>query len=263
LLAKYLMKRTAVALQLGMFGLPSSVRACLFDLDGVLTATSAVHEKAWKTVFDAYLQARARRTGTSFTHFGLEDFERYVDGRPRADGVRAFLASRGIRLPEGLPDDPPGAETVLGIADTKNDAFERLLRDEGVAAFEGSKRYVQAVRGGGLRTAVVSSSRHCKQVLTAAAIADLFDAIIDGVTAREMELAGKPAPDTYLAAARELGFVARQAAVFEDALAGVEAGRAGAFGCVVGVDRIGQSPELLRHGADVVVKDLAELLVQP
>jgi beta-phosphoglucomutase family hydrolase len=246
-----------------VYGLPSSVRACLFDLDGVLTATAEVHAKAWKTVFDSYLEARARGTGTSFTPFGALDYERYVDGKPRSDGARAFLASRGIRLPEGLPGDPPGSETVRGLANAKNDAFERLLREEGVAAYDGSKRYVHAVRDGGMRTAVVSSSRHCRQVLAAAGIAGLFDAIVDGVTAREMKLAGKPAPDTYLAAARELGFVAGQAAVFEDALAGVEAGRAGAFGCVVGVDRIGQSAELLRHGADVVVKDLAELLVQP
>jgi beta-phosphoglucomutase family hydrolase len=246
-----------------MYGLPSSVRACLFDLDGVLTATAEVHAKAWKTAFDSYLEARARRTGTSFTPFGVEDYEQHVDGRPRADGARAFLASRDIHLPEGKPDDSPGAETVRGLANAKNDAFERLLRDEGVAVYEGSKRYVRAVRDGGMRTAVVSSSRHCKQVLAAAGIADLFDAIVDGVTAREMKLAGKPAPDTYLAAARELGFAAGQAAVFEDALAGVEAGRAGAFGCVVGVDRIGQSEELRRHGADVVVKDLAELLLQP
>jgi beta-phosphoglucomutase family hydrolase len=246
-----------------VYGLPSRVRACLFDLDGVLTATAAVHKKAWKTVFDGYLEARARRESSRFVPFDTEDFERYVDGRPRAEGARAFLASRNIRLQEGGLNDPPGAETVRRIADAKNDAFERLLHDEGVAAFEGSKRYVHAVRGGGLRAAVVSSSGHCKQVLAAAGIADLFDAIIDGVAAQEMKLAGKPAPDTYLAAARELGFGAGQAAVFEDALAGVEAGRAGAFGYVVGVDRIGQSAELLRHGADVVVKDLAELLVQP
>jgi beta-phosphoglucomutase family hydrolase len=246
-----------------VYGLPSGVRACLFDLDGVLTATAEVHAKAWKTAFDSYLQARARSTGTPFTAFGGEDFERYVDGRPRAEGARAFLASRDIRLPEGMPDDPPGAETVRGLANAKNDAFERLLREEGVTAYEGSKRYVHAVRDGGMRTAVVSSSRHCRQVLAVAGIAELFEAIVDGAAARDMKLAGKPAPDTYLAAARELGFEAGRAAVFEDALAGVEAGRAGAFGCVVGVDRVGQSAELLRHGADVVVKDLAELIVRP
>jgi beta-phosphoglucomutase family hydrolase len=246
-----------------VYGLPSSVRACLFDLDGVLTPTATVHAKAWKTVFDSYLEDRARHTGTPFTPFGVEDYERYVDGKPRAYGARAFLASRNIRLPEGTPDDPPGSETVSGLAKAKDDAFERLLHDVGVAAYEGSNRYVHAVRDGGMRTAVVSSSRHCRQVLAAAGITGLFDTIVDGVTVREKKLAGKPAPDTYLAAARELGFVAGQAAVFEDALAGVEAGRAGAFGCVVGVDRIGQSAELLRHGADVVVKDLADLLVQP
>ncbi|HVJ92829.1 MAG TPA: beta-phosphoglucomutase family hydrolase [Labilithrix sp.] len=246
-----------------MYGLPSNVRACLFDLDGVLTPTAEVHGKAWKMAFDAYLEARARRTSTPLTPFTAGDYERYVDGKPRADGVRAFLTSRGLSLPEGQPDDLPGSETVHGLANAKNDAFERLLRDEGVAPYEGSKRYVRAVRSGGMRTAVVSSSRHCRQVLDAAQIADLFDAIVDGVARRSMKLAGKPAPDTYLAAARELGFAPGQAAVFEDALAGVEAGRAGAFACVVGVDRIGHSAELLRHGADVVVKDLAELLVQP
>jgi beta-phosphoglucomutase family hydrolase len=246
-----------------VYGLPSSVRVCLFDLDGVLTATAEVHEKAWKTVFDAYLQARDRRTSTPFAPFGAEDYERYVDGRPRTDGTRSFLASRDIRLPEGLPDDPPGAETVHGLANAKNAAFERLLREQGVSAYEGSKRYVLAVRGGGLRTAVVSSSRHCRQVLAAAGITDLFDAVVDGVTARDMKLAGKPAPDTYLAAARELGFFADQAAVYEDALAGVEAGRAGAFGYVVGIDRLDQAAELRRHGADAVVSDLAELLAQP
>jgi beta-phosphoglucomutase family hydrolase len=246
-----------------MYGLPSAVSACLFDLDGVLTPTAEVHAKAWKAVFDSYLEDRARHTGTPFTPFGVEDYERYVDGKPRSDGTRAFLASRNIRLPDGLPGDPPGKETVHGLANAKNEAFERLLRQEGVAAYEGSKHYVHAVRDGGMRTAVVSSSRHCRQVLAAAGIAGLFDTIVDGVTVRELKLAGKPAPDTYLAAARELGSDAGQAAVFEDALAGVEAGRAGAFGCVVGVDRIGQSAELMRHGADVVVKDLAELLVQP
>ena len=246
-----------------MYGLPSSVGACLFDLDGVLTATAEVHAKAWKTVFDSYLEATARRTGAPFVPFGVEDYERYVDGRPRADGARAFLASRGIRLPEGLPDDSPGAETVCGLTNAKNDVFARLLHGEGVAAYEGSKRYVRAVRDFGMRTAVVSSSRHCKEVLTSARISDLFDAVVDGVAAQEMRLAGKPAPDAYLEAARELGLGPARAAVFEDALAGVEAGRAGAFGCVVGVDRIGQSAELLRHGADVVVTDLAELLDRP
>jgi beta-phosphoglucomutase family hydrolase len=248
---------------LGVYGLPPSLGACLFDLDGVLTATAAVHAKAWKTVFDAYLEGRARRSGTPCVPFGIEDFERYVDGRPRSDGTRSFLASRGISLPEGEPDDPAGAETVCGLANAKNGAFEHLLREEGVGAYEGSKRYVHAVRNGGMRTAVVSSSRHCRQVLAAAQIAGLFDAVVDGVAAGEMGLAGKPAPDTYLEAARELGFGAARAAVFEDALAGVEAGRTGAFGCVVGVDRIGQSAELLRHGADVVVTDLAELLGRP
>lgn len=246
-----------------MYGLPSSVRACLFDLDGVLTSTGELHAKAWKIVFDAYLEGRAQSTGTRFLPFSVEDLERYVDGRPRDEGARAFLASRGIRLPDGSPEDPPGADTLCGITNAKSEVFLRLLREKGVTAYDGSKRYVSVVRSASMRTAVVSSSRHCWQVLAAAGIADQFDAVIDGVTARAMKLAGKPAPDTYLAAARELGFGAGEAAVFEDALAGVEAGRAGGFGCVVGVDRIGQSEELRRHGADVVVKDLAELLERP
>jgi beta-phosphoglucomutase family hydrolase len=245
-----------------MYGLPPSVRACLFDLDGVLTSSASVHAEAWKTVFDTYLEAHARRTGTLFIPFSVEDFEKYVDGRPREDGARAFLASRGIYLPEGSAEDPPGPETLRGVTNAKSECFLRLLRQKGVSVYDGSKRYVTAVHSQ-MRTAVVSSSRHCWQVLDAAGIADLFDTVLDGVTARAMKLAGKPAPDTYLEAARELGFGAGDAAVFEDALAGVDAGRAGAFLYVVGVDRIGQSAELLRHGANVVVKDLAELLDRP
>jgi beta-phosphoglucomutase family hydrolase len=243
------------------FGLPSSVRACLFDLDGVLTPTARVHSAAWRSMFDAYLEHRARATGTPFVPFdAVADYERYVDGMPRADGTRSFLASRGIRLPEGGPDDPPDAETVHGLASRKDELFVRMLCEKGVSAYAGSERYVRAVRGGGLLTAVVSSSRHCKQVLSLARIADLFDAIVDGIVAQQMKLGGKPAPDTYLAAARQMGVGPAESAVFEDALAGVEAGRAGAFGYVVGVDHIGQSKELLQHGANVVVSDLAQLL---
>jgi len=242
-------------------GLPSTVRACLFDLDGVLTPTASVHSAAWKSMFDAWLEPRARAAGTRFVPFdAVADYERYVDGKSRADGARSFLASRGIVLPEGAPDDPPDAETVHGLAERKDEMFARLLHDEGVSAYEGSDRYVRAVRDGGLRTAVVSSSRHARQVLSIAGIADLFDTIVDGVAAQQWELAGKPAPDSYLAAARLLGAGAAESAVFEDALAGVEAGRAGAFGYVVGVDHVGQAQELLRHGANVVVTDLAQLL---
>ncbi|WP_267243395.1 HAD family hydrolase [Streptomyces sp. PR69] len=246
-----------------MLGLPDHVRICLFDLDGVLTRTAAVHAAAWKEMFDAYLRERADREGAVFTPFdAVHDYDAYVDGRPRADGVRTFLASRGIELPEGTPDDPPGAETVNGLGSRKNALVLRKIRQEGVEAYDGSVAYVRAVRDAGLRRAVVSSSANCRDVLAAAGIEDLFDERIDGIVARERRLRGKPAPDTYLAAARALGGEPRAAAVFEDALAGVAAGRAGGFGLVVGVDRTGQADELRAHGADVVVRDLAELMDQ-
>jgi beta-phosphoglucomutase family hydrolase len=243
------------------FGLPSDVRACLFDLDGVLTPTATVHASAWKTMFDAFLRARAQAGGAAFVPFdAIDDYDRYVDGRPRADGARSFLTARGIRLPEGSPADLAGAETVRGLANRKDEIFAQLLREKPLAAYPGSVQYVRAVRGGGLSTAVVSASRHCRQVLASAGIADSFDAVVDGVVARQQRLAGKPAPDTYLAAARALGLGAAESAVFEDALAGVAAGRGGRFRFVVGVDRVGQAAELRRDGADVVVTDLAELL---
>ena len=243
------------------FRLPSSVLACLFDLDGVLTPTATVHAAAWKEMFDAYLRAAARAKGAPFVPFDVVgDYVPYVDGKPRIDGVRSFLAARGIRLPQGRIDDPPDAETASGLANRKNEIVLRMLREKRIVAYEGSVRCVRAVRRGGLLTAVVSSSRNCRLVLASAGITDLFNAVVDGVVAREMKLAGKPAPDTYLAAARALGVDPAQAAVFEDALAGVAAGRAGGLGCVVGVDRANQRAELLRHGADVVVRDLAELV---
>lgn len=243
------------------FGLPSQVRACLFDLDGVLTPTAKVHAAAWKEMFDEYLRAHARPKGAPFVPFdAVDDYDRYVDGKPRADGTRSFLVARGIELPEGRADDPPEAETVRGLGNRKNAIVLQLLQEKRIAPYEGSVRYVRAVRGGGLLTAVVSSSRNCRLVLASAGITDLFGAVVDGVVARNTNLGGKPAPDTYLAAARMLGVAATQAAVFEDALSGVEAGRAGRFGFVVGVDRVGQRAELLHHGANVVVKDLAELV---
>ncbi|MEV7154633.1 beta-phosphoglucomutase family hydrolase [Streptomyces misionensis] len=241
--------------------LPSHVRACLFDLDGVLTQTATVHAAAWKEMFDAYLRERAAREGTPFVPFdATRDYDAYVDGRPREDGVRTFLASRGVRLPEGTPDDPPDAETVYGLGTRKNGLVLRRIREDGVRPYEGSVRFLHAVREAGLRCAVVSSSANARDVLTAAGIGDLFDGRIDGVVAHERRLRGKPAPDTYLEAARELAVEPGAAAVFEDALAGVAAGRAGRFGLVVGVDRVGQADELRAHGADVVVRDLAELL---
>ncbi|MFE2074160.1 HAD family hydrolase [Streptomyces misionensis] len=241
--------------------LPSHVRACLFDLDGVLTQTATVHAAAWKEMFDAYLRERAAREGTPFVPFdATRDYDAYVDGRPREDGVRTFLASRRVRLPEGTPDDPPDAETVYGLGTRKNELVLRRIREDGVRPYEGSVRFLHAVREAGLRCAVVSSSANARDVLTAAGIGDLFDGRIDGVVAHERRLRGKPAPDTYLEAARELAVEPGAAAVFEDALAGVAAGRAGRFGLVVGVDRVGQADELRAHGADVVVRDLAELL---
>jgi beta-phosphoglucomutase family hydrolase len=244
-----------------VLGLPDEIRACLFDLDGVLTQTATVHAVAWKETFDAYLAERARRTGEPFVPFdAVHDYDLYVDGRPRADGTRAFLESRGIHLPEGQANDPPGAETVHGISNQKNQILLKRLRTGGVAVYPGSLRYLRAVRQAGLRCAVVSASANTRQVLEAAGIADQFDVCIDGIIAEQEHLRGKPAPDTYLAAAHRLDVEPRQGAVFEDALAGVEAGRAGGFGCVVGVDRTGQAEALRQHGADSVVADLAELL---
>jgi beta-phosphoglucomutase family hydrolase len=244
-----------------MLGLPSPIQACLFDLDGVLTQTAKVHAAAWKEMFDAFLRTRSERAGEPFVPFdAVEDYDEYVDGKPRYDGVRSFLASRGIVLPEGDPSDPPGAETVAGLGNRKNDLVLALIRRDGVTAYDGSVRYVRAVRDAGLRRAVVSSSANCREVLAAAGIEDLFEVRIDGIVARRERLKGKPAPDTFLAAARELGVEPARAAVFEDALAGVAAGRAGGFGFVVGVDRVGQADALRDHGADIVVSDLAELL---
>jgi beta-phosphoglucomutase family hydrolase len=244
-----------------VLGLPDGTRACLFDLDGVLTKTAVVHNAAWKEMFDAYLQERSRRTGEPFVPFDPgRDYDEYVDGKPRADGTRSFLASRGIELPEGGDDDPPSAETIHGLGTRKNEIVLRRIREDGVEAYESSVRYVRAARDAGLRRAVVSSSANCRDVLIAVGIEDLFEARIDGVVAGREHLRGKPAPDTFVAAARALGLGPQAAAVFEDALAGVEAGRAGRFRFVVGVDRTGQADALKKHGADIVVADLAELL---
>jgi beta-phosphoglucomutase family hydrolase len=244
-----------------MLGLPNQIRACLFDLDGVLTQTARVHAAAWREMFDGFLRARATGTGGEFVPFDpVHDYERYVDGKLRYDGVRSFLASREIELPEGDPADPPEVETVSGLGNRKNELVLSLIRSDGVATFEGSVRYVRAVRDAGLRRAVVSASKNCRDVLAAAHIEDLFEEVIDGIVAEQQQLRGKPAPDTFLAAARALGVPPAKAAVFEDALAGVEAGRAGRFGFVVGVDRSDQRESLHEHGADIVVSDLAELL---
>src|SRR5690242_6695140 len=247
-----------------VLGLPDGIRGCLFDLDGVLTKTAQVHDAAWQEMFDGYLRERSRRTGGPFVPFDrVADYENFVDGKPRADGTRSFLKSRGIELPEGSLDDPPDAETVGGLSNRKNEILLRRIREDGVEAYPGSVRYVRAVRDAGLRRAVVTSSANCRDVLAAAGLADLFEAHIDGLTVEREHLRGKPAPDSYLAGARALGLEPRMAAVFEDALAGVAAGRAGRFGFVVGVDRLGQADALAEHGADVVVTDLAELLDRP
>ncbi|MFF5025196.1 beta-phosphoglucomutase family hydrolase [Streptomyces collinus] len=238
-------------------GLPDTIQACLFDLDGVVTQTAVVHAAAWKETFDAFLREHEGPQARPFDE--VADYDEYVDGRPRADGVRSFLASRGIELPEGDPGDPPDARTVHGLGNRKNDLLLERIRTGGVDAYEGTLRYLEAVRARGLATAIVSSSANCRDVLRAVGAEHFFDVRIDGVVATERHLPGKPHPDTFLAAAHDLGVEPERAAVFEDALAGMDAGRSGGFGYVVGVDRVGQSDALYAHGASVVVKDLAEL----
>jgi beta-phosphoglucomutase family hydrolase len=244
-----------------VIGLPPQVRACLFDLDGVLTETATIHARAWQEMFDDFLKRRTPGPGEAVQPFDVHaDYDEYVDGKPRLDGVRDFLAARHIHLPEGSPGDPPDAETVRALGNRKNDIVLRRIHTDGVEAYPGSLAYLRAAKEAGLPRAVVSSSSNCRDVLVAAGILDFFDARVDGVVADEQHLAGKPAPDTFLAAARLLGVEAAEAAVYEDALAGVAAGRAGRFGYVVGVDRVGQAAALAAHGADRVVKDLADLL---
>jgi beta-phosphoglucomutase family hydrolase len=244
-------------------GLPAGIKACLFDLDGVLTQTAKVHAAAWRDMFDGYLKARAERTGEKYVPFDpVADYDEYVDGLPRDDGTRSFLSSRGIELPEGDEHDAEDAETVHALGERKNALVQKKITEDGVEVYDGSVRYLKAVRAAGLPTAVVSSSANCKQIIEVTGFAELLDERIDGVVAEARHLAGKPAPDTFLAGAKALGVPPSEAVVFEDALAGVAAGRAGKFGFVVGVDRVGQADELRHHGADVVVKDLADLLGQ-
>lgn len=238
-------------------GLPAEITACLFDLDGVLTNTAELHESAWKQTFDAFLE---QREGSGFAPFTASDYIEHVDGRPRADGVRDFLDSRGITLPEGGPGDPPDTETVNGVGNRKNVLLLEIIREQGVRPYPGSVRYLQAVQSAGLAIAVVTSSANAAAVLDSADLAPYVQARIDGNVIAERKLHGKPAPDSFLVGARALGVTPAQAAVFEDALAGVEAGRAGGFGLVVGVDRTHHADALRSHGADVVVSDLADLL---
>ncbi|HEY6396126.1 MAG TPA: beta-phosphoglucomutase family hydrolase [Solirubrobacteraceae bacterium] len=237
---------------LRVLGLPAGVSACLFDLDGVLTQTARIHAAAWKEMFDEYLRRRAERRGEQFVPFdAVADYDEYVDGKPRAEGVRSFLVARGI--------DEPG-EMIGELGNRKNEIVLRMIHEDGVKPYDGSVRYLDAARTAGLRRAVVSSSTNCRDVLVAAGILDLFEEIVDGHVAECEHLQGKPAPDTFLAGARALGAQPDQAAVFEDALAGVEAGHRGRFAFVVGVDRVGQAEALRARGAHVVVEDLAELL---
>jgi beta-phosphoglucomutase family hydrolase len=244
-----------------VLGLPEKVRACLFDMDGVLTDTASVHTKAWKAMFDAFLSQRAEQTGEKFVPFdAAADYRTYVDGKKREDGVRSFLESRGIELPEGGPDDSGDAETIHGLGTRKNDMFQKVLDSEGVAVFEGSRRYLEAASAAGLGIAVVSASANTPQVLKITGLDRFIQHRVDGNTLRDEHIPGKPAPDSFLRGAELLDVAPDNAVVFEDALAGVAAGRAGNFGYVVGVDRVGQAEDLRKNGADVVVTDLAELL---
>jgi beta-phosphoglucomutase family hydrolase len=238
--------------------IPEGITTLLFDLDGVLTNTAKVHSEAWKEMFDAFLE---QREGDGFQPFDIStDYVTYVDGRLRQDGVRAFLESRGIELPEGTPDDSPEEETVHGLGNRKNDRVQELIREHGVETFPGTVRFLEVAREAGLRCAVVSASKNTPEVLDVTGLADHFETRVDGNVAAEFQLAGKPAPDTFLYAARVMGEMPEHCVVFEDATAGVEAGRAGGFGLVVGVDRVGRAEELREHGADIVVNDLSELL---
>jgi beta-phosphoglucomutase family hydrolase len=244
-----------------VLGLPDHITTCLFDLDGVLTQTAKVHNAAWKAMFDAYLRERSARTGEPFVPFdSAGDYHSYVDGRPRADGVRTFLDSRGIHLPEGSPDDPPNVESVNGLGNRKNVMVLERIREQGVEVYPGSLAYLHAARDAGLRRVVVSASANAEEVLAAAGIADLIEVRVDGKVLAAEGLRGKPHPDTFLHAAALVKAEPREAAVFEDATAGVQAGAAGEFGYVVGVDRVGQADALRAHGASIVVLDLADLL---
>ena len=244
-----------------MLGLPDSIKACLFDMDGVITQTAKVHDAAWKEMFDEFLRSWSAEHNQPFVPFDpVNDYDEYVDGKPRLEGTKAFLESRGIELPAGSESDAPGTQTIWGLGNKKNDLIQAVLQRDGVQVYEGSVRYVNAVREAGMRTAIVSSSANTEAVLKVAGVEGLFDVRVDHQVAEARNLRGKPAPDTFLEAARMLGVTAANGCVYEDALAGVAAGRAGHFGFVVGVDRVGQADQLHAHGADVVVKDLADLL---
>ena len=234
--------------------------AFLFDLDGVVTRTASVHAVAWKRLFDDYLEHRARAKGAPFVPFDpVIDYQEYVDGRPREAGVQCFLAARGISLPPGSPDDGPEAETLNGLGKRKDQYFIQTLAQHGVEVYEGTVSFIRDARARGVRTAIVSSSQNCRAVVGAAGLNQLFDVRVDGIDLRRLGLAGKPAPDMFLEAARRLETPPARAVVFEDALVGVEAGRAGRFKLVVGIGRGDHAVELRAHGADIVVADLREL----
>lgn len=243
-----------------VLGLPDDIRACLFDLDGVLTQTAAIHARAWAQTFDELLQQRARETGEPFHPFTEADYAAYVDGKQRVDGVRDFLASRGITLPAGDRDDDGTQQTLAGVGNRKNELLLRLVAEQGVGVYEGSRRYLHAAREAGLACAVVSSSANAALVLEVTGLDQEIEVLVDGSLAHALGLPGKPAPDTFLEGARRVGQPPAACAVIEDAIAGVAAGRAGDFGYVVGVDRLGQADALRERGADVVVTDLEELL---
>jgi beta-phosphoglucomutase family hydrolase len=235
--------------------------AVLFDLDGVVTDTAGLHATCWKQMFDEYLQKRARQRGQVFRPFDLDtDYRLYVDGKPRFDGVRDFLNSRGIQLPEGNPDDPAEVETVCGLGNCKNDLVNQAIADVGVKPYEGTVQFIHQLRSNGFKIAVVTSSQNCAVVLKAAKLDDFFEVRVDGNSIDEQGLAGKPAPDTYLIAAKLLRVEPRRTVVIEDAISGVQAGVNGNFGLVIGIARKGNVDELKHHGAQLVVEDLAELL---
>lgn len=243
---------------------PEQFDAVLFDLDGVLTTTAKIHASCWKRMFDEFLQQQAILHSEAFVPFDLEtDYLRYVDGKPRYEGVESFLSARGLSLPYGDPDDPPGRETVCGLGNRKNALIHAVLASDGVETYPDALSCVHALRAAGIKTAVVSSSRNCLAIMEAAGIADLFEVRIDGIVAAELGLKGKPAPDTFLAAASQLSAQPLRTVVVEDAIVGVQAGRAGGFGLVVGVARRSEPSEaeaLQEHGADIVVTDLRDLI---